>query len=53
MKAAPFTRHTKDSDWENLAQCKMMGRLCALFKAHFWGTGLESYTRQAAKALLF
>jgi len=34
MKAAPFTCHTKDSDWETLAQRKMIGCLCALFKAH-------------------
>ena len=31
-KAAQFTNHMKDSDWETLAQCRI-ARLCALFKA--------------------
>ena len=31
-KAAQFTNHKKDSDWENLAQCRI-ACLCALFKA--------------------
>jgi len=32
-KAAQFTNHTKDSDWETLAQRRTIARLCALFKA--------------------
>ena len=35
MKAAHFTDHTKDSDWETLAQCRMIELVCALFKAYF------------------
>jgi hypothetical protein len=33
-KAAQFTNHTKDSDWETLAQCRTIACLCALFNAH-------------------
>jgi len=33
-KAARFTNHTKDSDWETLAQRRTITRLCALFKAY-------------------
>ena len=33
-KAAEFTNHTKDFDWENLAQRRMIACLCALFKAY-------------------
>jgi len=33
-KAAEFTNHTKDSEWETLAQRRMTARLCALFKAY-------------------
>ena len=33
-KAAQFTNHTKDSDWETLAQRRMIARLWALFKAY-------------------
>jgi hypothetical protein len=33
-KAAQFTNHTKDSDWENLAQRRTIARLCALFKGY-------------------
>ena len=33
-KAAQFTNHTKDSDWEVLAQLRTIARLCALFKAY-------------------
>jgi hypothetical protein len=31
-KAAPFTNHTKYSDWQTLAQLSTVKRLCALFK---------------------
>ena len=33
-KAAQFANHTKDSEWENLAQRRTIARLCALFKAY-------------------
>jgi len=33
-KAAQFTNHTKDSDWETLAQHRTIVHLCALFKAY-------------------
>jgi len=33
-KAVQFTDHTKDSDWETLAQRRMIAHLCALFKAY-------------------
>jgi hypothetical protein len=34
MKAAQFTNHTKDSDWENFAQRRTIARLWDLFKAY-------------------
>jgi hypothetical protein len=34
MKAAQFTNHTKDSDWETLAQRGRIARLCTLFKVY-------------------
>jgi len=34
-KAVQFTNHTKDSDWETLAQRRTIARLCALFKGYF------------------
>ena len=41
-KAAQFTNHTKESDWENLAQRRTIARLWALFKAYsgerFWNS---------------
>ena len=33
-KAAQFTNHTKDCDWETLAWRRTIARLCALFKAY-------------------
>jgi len=33
-KAAQFIKHTKDSDWETLAQFRTIARLCAHFKAY-------------------
>ena len=33
-KAAQFTNHTKDSEWENLAQHRTIACLCTLFKAY-------------------
>ena len=33
-KAAQFTNHTKDSDWETLAQCRTTARLCTLSKMY-------------------
>jgi hypothetical protein len=35
--AAQFTNHTKDSDWETLAQRRKIARLFALFKAYCVG----------------
>jgi len=34
MNVAQFTNNTKDSDWENLAECRTITCLCALFKAY-------------------
>jgi len=33
-KAAQFTDHMKDSDWQTSAQCRTIARLFALFKAY-------------------
>jgi hypothetical protein len=33
-KAAQFTNHTNDSEWETLVQRRTIARLCALFKAY-------------------
>jgi hypothetical protein len=33
-KAAQFTNHTKDSDWENVAQRRTIARSCAVCKAY-------------------
>jgi len=33
-KAAQFSNHKNDSDWETLAQRMTIARLCALFKAY-------------------
>ena len=33
-RAAQFTNHTTDSDWETLAQPKTITHFCALFKAY-------------------
>jgi len=33
-KVAQFTNHTKDSDWEILAQCRTIAGLCAFRKAY-------------------
>jgi hypothetical protein len=51
--AAPCNHHVKNSDWEPVAQRRTIARLWALFKEYSGETGLESYTRQVAKALLF
>jgi len=32
-KAAQYTNHTNDSDWETLAHHRTIPHLCALFKA--------------------
>ena len=34
MKAAQFTNHAKDFDWETLSQRRMIAHLCTLFKAY-------------------
>jgi len=44
QKAAQFTNLTKDCDWETLAECRTVARMCALFYSVLWGTGMESYT---------
>jgi hypothetical protein len=41
-KAAQFTNHMKDSDWETLAQNRTTA-LMHTFYSVLWGTGLESY----------
>jgi len=33
-KAAQFTNHTKDADWETMALCRTLARLCTLFKGY-------------------
>ena len=33
-KAAQFTYHTMDSEWESLAQSRTIARLCALFNPY-------------------
>jgi hypothetical protein len=33
-KAAQFTNHKEDSDWETLAQCRMIAHLYTIFKAY-------------------
>ena len=33
-KAAQFTNHTMDSDWESLAKRRRIACICAVFKAH-------------------
>jgi hypothetical protein len=53
MIDAPITHHTKDSDWETVAQRIDDSKLMRTFKSVFWGMDLESYTRQVAKALPF
>ena len=45
-KAAQFTNHTKDSDWETLAQRRTIASPLLV-------TGLQNYMRRVAKATLF
>jgi len=33
-KAAKFARHSGGSEWESLAQCRKIARMCALYKAY-------------------
>jgi len=33
-RAARFADHMRDSEWETLAQCRMIARLCGLFKVY-------------------
>ena len=33
-KAAKFAYHTNSSNWETLASCRKLSRICALFKAY-------------------
>jgi len=36
-RAARFADHTRNSEWETLAQCRMIACLCGLFKAYYGG----------------
>ena len=49
---AQFTNHTKDSDWETWLSVGRYSAYVHLLK-RTRGTGMESYARQVAKALLF
>ena len=40
IKAAQFTNHTKDYDWETLAQHRMIAHIYAHFLKHTLGNGL-------------
>jgi hypothetical protein len=40
-KAAKFTYHTSESNWETLSQRRKIARICALFKAY---TGEKAWT---------
>jgi len=42
QKAAQFTNLTKDCDWETLAECRTVARLCALFYSVLWGTAWKA-----------
>jgi len=33
-KAAKLAHHSGDSEWESLAQCRKIARMCALYKAY-------------------
>jgi len=33
-KAAKYAHHSVGSDWESLAQCRKIARMCALYKAY-------------------
>jgi hypothetical protein len=52
-KDIQFIIHTKDSDWETLAQRWTIVRLCALLKSTLGGMDMETYTLQVSKAFLF
>jgi len=52
-KAAQFTNHTKDSDWETLARHRMIVRLCALFKAYSGERAWKVIRDRFVKGLLF
>ena len=36
-RAAKFANNINDSNWETLAQHRLIARICALFKAYTWG----------------
>jgi len=50
-KAAQFTNHTKDSDWETLVQRRTIALLCALFKAYS-GDGLGNLHATRCEGLI-
>ena len=35
-RAATFANYKNESGWETLAQCKLIARICAPFKAYTW-----------------
>jgi hypothetical protein len=41
-RAAEFENKIHEAGWETLAQRRLTARICALFKAHAEGTGLEN-----------
>ena len=52
-KDTQLTNHTKDSDWETLAQCRTITRLCAVFKAYSGERARKAIRDRFARALLF
>lgn len=52
-KAAKFEYHTNDSVGETLAQCRMIARICALFKAYVGEqTWTPTYRGQVKRTML-
>jgi len=37
MRVTKFTNNINESGWEILAQCRLIARICALFKAYTRG----------------
>ena len=35
-RAAKFANNQNESGWETLTQCRLIARICALFKAYTW-----------------
>jgi hypothetical protein len=52
-KAAKFANHTRNSVWENLAQCRKIARIFAPFKAYSWERAwMESSRGQVTRTML-